>query len=122
MGHYDPAKSTTAFQRFPFSTPSDFDGDTNVDAFQTWDDTVTIGNLQVRNQTVGVVWNSTGINIGALGLSATYFGYKTDPRGTDPNSLLEKLARRGIIASRSFSLGLGNRSANAGKCISKCDG
>ncbi|SCO81687.1 uncharacterized protein FRV6_05900 [Fusarium oxysporum] len=83
-----------------------------VDIYQ---DTVTIGDIKVRNQMFGVASNSRGLPIGIMGLGPGFNG--SFAVNESHPLLLDSMAIQGAITSRVYSLALGTADDKQGSLI-----
>lgn len=114
IGRYDPIFSPTAFDLE--------NGDTFVYADNTtaevnyYTDNISIGGLQISGQKFGVANDTNGIALGIMGMGPNIvYGYNSS---SQPSShILDSMASEGLIASRAFSLNLGEHEDSTGSII-----
>ena len=120
FGFYDPNKSKTPpvgpFGRgqINYGDASDPSTHTSVN-IQYYQDTISLGDATITNQTFGVVTASDGPSQGIFGLAPNL---DTGFDGDEPYSLvLNSMAEQGVIDSRVFALDLRHTEAETGALI-----
>ncbi|KAF7561176.1 hypothetical protein G7046_g2993 [Stylonectria norvegica] len=120
FGDYNPKDSTTP-PIGPFGSETINYGDASDESTQTsvkiryYADTLSFGDAKVKNQTFGIVTESSGISQGILGLAPDLrAGFDSN----EPYSLvLSSMADQGVIASRVFALDLRHADDEEGAVI-----